>query len=333
MRDWRGTTATATSDPRYGKGEYTLPSGPVDSEEEQVQLTAWLDVFLQKPNVQLPRPPAVALEVMALSRKPQVRIEDIASVLEREPLLAGRVLKLSNSALYGGVTACHTLKQSLVRVGLGVVRDVVMETAMQMTVLHAEGVNRTLESIRRHSSAVAWLSRLVARNTAFDAENAFLLGLLHDVGLSVGLVGLAEYLRGRKEPVRLTPARWRAVEAIHERFSGAVLGSWGLPPQLTLVAQQHHTLHVGGRAHPQVAVLLIAEHLADDAGWGVCPVTESSGEVPDEVALVSARETSVRDYTDEALRALSLNRRHYQALGVEAQRVLETLSAQYQAAR
>lgn len=331
MRDWRGSAPTAASDPRYGKGEYTLPSGKVDQEEEQAQLGAWLDAFLKKPNVQLPRPPAVALEVMALSRKPEVRIEDIASVLEREPLLAGRVLKLSNSALYGGVAACNTLKQSLVRVGLGVVRDVVMETAMQMTVLHAEGVNRTLESIRRHSSAVAWISRLVARNTAFDAENSFLLGLLSDVGLSVGLVGLSEYLRGRKEPVRLTPSRWVAIESIHERFSGSVLGSWGLPPQLTLVAQQHHTLNVAGRAHPQVAVLLIAEHLAADAGWGVCPVTEKSGDVLDEVAIVSGREAPARDDTDLALRTLGLNRRHYQALAVEAQRVLETLSAQYQA--
>jgi HD-like signal output (HDOD) protein len=208
---------TASTAPNYGKGEYTLPSDTIDLAEDQAQLMAWLEGFLKKPNVDIPRPPAVAMEVLALSKKPTARIEDLAALLEREPLLAGRVLRLSNSAMYSGAMPCVTLKQSLIRMGLGIVRDVVMEAAMQMTVLHCDGVNLTLESVRRHSSAVAWVSRFVARNTPLEAENAFLLGLLHDVGISVGLVGLTEYLKAKKQVVKLTPSRWLAVESILTR--------------------------------------------------------------------------------------------------------------------
>lgn len=314
--------------PNYGKGEYSLPEDTIDLAENQAQLRAWLDGFLQQPKLDLPRPPAVALEVLALSRKPNARIEDIASVLEREPLLAGRVLRLANSALYGGQVPCVTLKSALIRMGLSIVRDVVMEAAMQMTVIHADGLNETLESIRRHSSAVAWISRFVARNTPLEAENAFLTGLLHDVGMSVALVGLAQWLRQQKKPVALTSSRWVCVESVHEKFSEAVLNSWGMPPQVTLVMQHHHTLNMGGHPHPQVAVLLIAEQIAADAGWDVTPKIEHDEH---EVALSSVTETSVMDHTDVALQALNLTRKHFDMVTGDMKRVLETLSGQFPA--
>jgi HD-like signal output (HDOD) protein len=316
----------ASTAPNYGRGEYTLPSNTIDLEENQEHLRQWLDAFLARPGVELPRPPAVALEVLALSRKPNARIEDIAALLEREPLLSGRVLKLANSALYGSATPCITLKQALIRMGLSIVRDVVMEAAMQMTVIHSEGVNQTLESIRRHSSAVAWISRFVARNTPLEAENAFLLGLLHDVGLSIATIAVAEYLRAHKKPVRLSNAAWLAAESVHERFSEQVLKSWGLPPALLIVAGYHHSLKVGGMPHPQIAVLIIAEQIAYDAGWGVRPVIETG---VDDIALVSGTETSVMDNTDFALTSLSLTRKHFQMVQADTKRVLETLAGQF----
>lgn len=318
----------ASTAPNYGRGEYTMPSDTISLADDQAQLRGWLDGFLAKPGVELPRPPAVALEVLALSRKPTARIEDIAALLEREPLLAGRVLRLANSALYGTATPCITLKQALIRMGLSIVRDVVMEAAMQMTVIHSEGVNETLESIRRHSSAVAWISRFVARNTPLEAENAFLLGLLHDVGLSIALIGVAEYLRVHKKPIRLSAASWLAAESVHERFSAQVLKSWGLPPALLIVAENHHSLKVGGIPHPQIAVLMIAEQIAYDAGWGVHPVVESG---PEDIALVSGTEVSVMDNTDFALTSLSLTRKHFQMVQADTKRVLETLAGQFKA--
>lgn len=318
---------TAAKAPNYGKGEYTLPSDTVDLHGAQEELVAWLEAFVGKPNVTLPRPPAAALEILALSHKPTARIEDLAGLLEREPLLAGRVLRLANSALYGSSTPCVTLKQALIRMGLAQVRDVVMEAAMQMTVIHAEGFNATLESVRRHSSAVAWISRFVARNTVLEAENAFLLGLLHDVGLTVGLIGVAEFQKRHRRPSRLSEDSWRVVESLHERFSDTVLQSWGLPPTVTLVAQHHHSLMMGGRPHPQVAVLIIAEQIAANAGWGVTPVVESTSCAI--LPLTSTSERSIMGETDRALRALSLTRQHFDTLSADMGRVLETLEGQF----
>ncbi len=295
-------------------------------EHEQLRLRSWLDHFLTRRVNELPRPPGVALEVLALSNKPTARMEDIAALLEREPMLSGKVLKLANSALYGSAVPCVTLKQALVRMGLVLVRDVVMEAAMQMTTLRAVGFDQSLESIRRHSSGMAWISRFVARNTQLETDSAFLLGLLHDVGLSYALIGVSEFLASEHRPLRLTGAAWRVADAVHQRFSAEVLKSWGLPPSVCGVTLDHHQLVLDGRPHPQAAVLLIAEEIAFNAGWDVQPTVEGTDEVID---LERSVERGRSDLVPEALETLSLTPRHFELISNDVKRVLQTLEGHF----
>lgn len=295
-------------------------------EHEMLQLRSWLDRFLARRGNELPRPPGVALEVLALSNKPTARMEDIAALLEREPMLSGKVLKLANSALYGGAVPCVTLKQALVRLGLALVRDVVMEAAMQMTTLRAEGFDQSLESIRRHSSGVAWISRFVARNTQLETDYAFLLGLLHDVGLSYALIGVSEFLASKQRPLQLTASAWRVVDAVHPGFSAEVLKSWGLPPSVCRVTLDHHELVLDGQPHPHAAVLLIAEQIALDTGWDVQPIVEGTDEVID---LQQSIERGRSDLVPGALETLSLTPRHFELISNDVKRVLQTLEAHF----
>ncbi len=296
---------------------------PPDAElgEEERALRAWLDALFLKPGFELPRPPAAALEIAKLTRLPNARIEDMALVLEREPLLAGRVLRLANSAMYGATAPCKTLKQALIRIGVERVRDVVMEAAMLMTVIHAPGFESLLDQVRRHSAAVAWLSRAVARHTSLESENAFLVGLLHDVGLSVGLVGVCEFLKQTKQPSVLTWSRWRAVERLHEHFGSQMLANWGLGPEVRTVVRHHHTLHSSGSANPSVAVLLVAERLANVQGWGVTPAFAPAGH--------GGIEGGSDAEFERALAEIELTPRQFEMLRGDSERVLATLAAQF----
>lgn len=311
----------ARRNPEYGRGTHTIEDDPDDGEVER--LATFLDEMLESNAVKLPRPPTVALEIHELSRRVDADIGKIAALLGREPVLAAQVLKLANSAMYRGEMPSATLKEALMRVGLAAARDIVMEAAMHMTIIRAEGMNATLERVRRHSSGVAWLSRAVARNTALEAENAFLVGLLHDIGLSVGLMGAAEYLRRLREPVRLTPRRWLVVNEAHARLGGKVLARWNVGPALTYVVAHHDQLVIEGRAHPSVAVLQIAEQIAREYEWDVTPTVEG-----EDLPIVASAGNP--DDTDRALQALNLTLRHYEILKQDAGRTLEMLGGQFQ---
>jgi HD-like signal output (HDOD) protein len=312
----------AQRNPNYGRGTHTLSDA---AEPDRDSLVEWLETFLEKGSPVLPRPPTVALEIHELSRRADTSIEHIARLLGREPVLAARVLKLANSPMYRGEMPSATLKQALTRVGLAAARDIVMEAAMKMTVIRAEGMNKTLEQVRRHSTAVAWVSRAVARNTPLEAENAFLVGLLHDLGMSIGLIGLSEFLKAAKMPVQLSAAWWLVVDQLHLTLGRKVLERWQVGPAIAITVGNHHNLMVGGHPHPSVAVLLIAENLASDHGWDIQPMTEGE----DDIAFVHGAEKVSADETDRALSALDLTRKHYEQLRADTAPMLATLAGQF----
>ena len=66
----------------------------------------------------LPTLPAVALEIVRLSHDPRVSIDKIAEVVEKDPGLAAKTLRLANSSYYGASRPIVSLRQALVRVGL-----------------------------------------------------------------------------------------------------------------------------------------------------------------------------------------------------------------------
>jgi HD-like signal output (HDOD) protein len=66
-------------------------------------MIAYLRQTLASPTYRVPVLPAVAIELMRLTRLPQVRVADVRQVLERDPLLAAKVLQLTQSALYSRI--------------------------------------------------------------------------------------------------------------------------------------------------------------------------------------------------------------------------------------
>ena len=88
-----------------------------------------------------------------------VEVQQVVQVLERESLLAGRVLKLANSPRFGGVAQIQTLRGAIRRLGLREFRDLVVEAAMNSRIFRAPGYSDALDKLRVHSAATAHADR------------------------------------------------------------------------------------------------------------------------------------------------------------------------------
>ena len=225
------------------------------------------------PSYRPPMLPAVALQVMELSHRPEVRFEDVVLVLQRDPVLAARVLSIAGSAAYAGRAAVLTLQQAAVRLGLKALRDVVLEAALNLKIFRAPGFDEPMKRLAAHSTAVAHVMRAVCRRTRIESEYAFLCGLLHDVGFAAGLLALASDPATRGAPfAELGPALGEA----HEEASGVLARLWKLPAPLQRVVATHHEVEVDGRPEPVNAALIVAEQLAWEAGAGLAPPPEEA---------------------------------------------------------
>ncbi len=85
---------------------------------DAAELTAQLQAALAAPGYRPPVLPSVAMEIMALASEPDADLGTVVKLLERDAVLAGRVLALAQSARYASRSPVVTLRQEAVRLGM-----------------------------------------------------------------------------------------------------------------------------------------------------------------------------------------------------------------------
>lgn len=231
-------------------------------------VVARLQRTFTSPSYQPPMLPEVALEVMQLSQKPDVKFEEVVALLQKDAVLAARVLSIAQSSAYAARSPIQTLHQASVRLGLKAMRDVVLEAAFHMKVFRVPGYEPAMERLARHSAAVAHVMRAVCRRTNVEAEYAFLCGLLHDVGFAASLLALCDDPTWRKASFEeLAPV----LDEVHEEASGLLARLWKLPEGIQRMVATHHEPAPDGKVQPVNASLIVAEQLCWEAGAGMEP--------------------------------------------------------------
>jgi len=97
-----------------------------------------LELF-RSPAYQPPLLPAVALELLALTRNPRTGAAEVVGVMGHDPILAGQVLSLALSALYSGGQPMRSLEEAVTRLGFSRVSDLLLRVSLEAKVFRAPG--------------------------------------------------------------------------------------------------------------------------------------------------------------------------------------------------
>jgi HD-like signal output (HDOD) protein len=128
----------------------------------------------------LPVLPATAQKLMSLMADPNANVEKLRKIVMTDPGMTAKILKIANSAFYGGYRTIQNLSQAIMRLGFRAVENIVMAGSMK-GVYKRFGLTEKLLWEQSIGSAV--IAHLIARrNSPAEAEDAFVAGLLHDVG-------------------------------------------------------------------------------------------------------------------------------------------------------
>lgn len=132
----------------------------------------------------IPTLPAILTELSRRMEDPKTSSEDLAQVIQQDQAISSKVLKLVNSPFYGYSGRIHTINQGIVILGFNAIKNLVLSTSVMEVFKSAEsGENFRMDLLWIHSASVAGLARLLAERTGMaDPEEAFVAGLLHDIG-------------------------------------------------------------------------------------------------------------------------------------------------------
>jgi HD-like signal output (HDOD) protein len=194
----------------------------------------------------LASPPKIYHELLHVLEHPHSSSGDLAAVINDDPGLAARVLKVVNSAFFGFPRSIETVSSAVTVIGTAQIRDLAMATSVMSAFRGISPDLVELESFWLHSLACGAAARAVAvRRGEANAERFFLAGLIHDVGR------LVMYLRA-PEPSRDVLARARALQEPVWKVEREVFGfdhagvgrilceEWRLPPSCIEAVGFHH---------------------------------------------------------------------------------------------
>jgi len=218
---------------------------------------------------QLPPLHQVAQKLIALMNDDRSCARDIDKLVRHDQALTARILKLANSSVYGKSRNIIQLTEAIILLGHTTITNMVLGISVGDVVAgsrHQEFAARAWE----HSLDCAAVSRALADITGcVEPENAFVTGLLHDIGLLVQVHAVPEVLAEivAAEPVDLLAAERQAMGLNHAQIGMKLLNKWRLPVHLCEAVRFHHAPDKRFlRTNPLVIIVALADQLTAIAG-------------------------------------------------------------------
>lgn len=251
-------------------------SSPQADEAEQM-----LDSFrrdLEANRFKLQSLPEVALKVRRMLEDPNVGATEISGVLNRDPVIAAKVIRAANSPLYFGVSKCETLRDAVVRLGLMTTRQLVLSfTLRDLFQSQSATLNQRMLSVWQNSLEVASISFVLARHTrAAPPEEALLAGLVSDIGVLAVLNYAENYPQLLADEALLD--HW--IERLRGEAGAMVLEKWQFPPEVAEVARSSRDWFRCPDRHADLCDLILMANLHSLIGKRTRPAPPRLDQVP-----------------------------------------------------
>jgi putative nucleotidyltransferase with HDIG domain len=211
--------------------------------------------------------PVVVQKVIACVSRPDFKMEQVRDLIEEDPALAARILRVANSVAFQARLPCATIQDAIIRMGARTVTDLASGLAAMTAFADVKGAGK---AVREHCVGTAVIVRALAyrMDDATAPAVAFLAGLLHDIGKLLimqtrhqtytDLVGTAI---GVADELHLREREFLGYD--HAVLGGHVLAKWGLPSPLPKVVAWHHQPARASQAGNPVASLVAVLRVAD----------------------------------------------------------------------
>ena len=227
--------------------------------------------------------------------------DEIARLIEQDPVVMARTLKLVNSAFYdkaGMVTSVH---EALVMLGLDIIRGVILSTVA----LEFSNELSACEGLWEHSFGVAIAAGILARKVGVERpEDVAAAGLLHDIGKVVLVSQLkSDYEKvvahSRTHHVHVRESELKVLGVSHDEVGQWLMRRWRLPERLAEPVTYHHRVSLASEYKRETAIVHIANAMVRGYGFGfaadtvmppVCPEAWASVDISQKLMTAAMQE-------------------------------------------
>ena len=225
--------------------------------------------------LELPLLPEVAVEALELCVRRDGDSHQMAKILHRDQALAGNVLRVANSPLFGTRVEITSLQQAVSRIGIRMITEVVLTVATKATMFETPPAWSSLvQDLPRLSLVSALYATQVARACNANVDTAFLSGFLHDMGWPV-VMFILQKLETRHEKTLELPVVQVAGNMYHAEVGAELAKSWSVAEGVVTAIRHHENWSELDEIPEGAPLVSLADQLARVAIPGYPETAES----------------------------------------------------------
>lgn len=221
----------------------------------------------------IPSLPEVVTRILAVIGRPETPASEIARLIAYDPGLTSKVLRMVNSAAYGFQRQISSIQHSVMILGFGTVRGLVLSASIfKLFKGHARPGGLNHRKFWEHSLTTAVAARMLAQRLRLpDADDIFSAAMLHDIGKVVLDTYFPNYgqvlAEARQQHLPFHGAAFHHLEEnllgiTHTGIGGLLAGKWKLPIEMAEVIQYHHQPERAESCPKAVYLVALANEMA-----------------------------------------------------------------------
>ena len=224
--------------------------------------------------VALPARPEIHSMIVSRLRDPHVTSDDIAQVVERDMAMVAKMLQLANSGFFGLPRRITRLSDAVGFLGYRMIENLAFSLAVFDT--GRKVCNVDVGALQRHALHTGVIARELVSSPK-QADDAFLAGMLHDLGIYIAAVHLPDNFRRTLDAQQARQLPLHEVEhsmwgVAHPELGAYLLGLWNMPLHVVEAVGLHHTLDPKRPRSELVTAVHVADVFAHELAGAPCPV-------------------------------------------------------------
>jgi HD-like signal output (HDOD) protein len=212
-----------------------------------------------------PTLPTIYTKLNEVMSNPNCTANDIAAVIATDQSSATKVLKVSNSAMYGSLQKIKSIQDAVFLIGTKEVKAIVLALAIMKLFSGAKEIEGLRpEKLWEYSFGVGSVCRNLAKELRLpNPEDLFVAGIIHGIGKLFFIIGIPELyskvvMAGRSRGLKLREVEKMVLGITHSVIAQLLTEKWKLPKDFGVMFENMYTGLHGGKYHSYASVVHVA---------------------------------------------------------------------------
>jgi putative nucleotidyltransferase with HDIG domain len=219
--------------------------------------------------------PTVVHQILRAVEDPHTTANSICDLIRMDQALTAQVLQMANSALLGYGPTCSSISDAVMRIGFNRLRTLVIGvTTSGPLTRRLSGYNLQEGDLYRHSLAAAMAAQRIARFLRYpDPEEAYVAGLLHDMGkmvldqyMQLDYQEVMKYIQEKQVELVIVEEQLFGID--HAGVGGLMATRWNFPVLLSDAIRFHHTPSLARTKQELASIVNVANAITPEDTLG-----------------------------------------------------------------